>query len=291
MTCLFDYLNLIRIQQWYKNLVVFLALFFSGNLFNDELFFTTIIAFFSVSFISSAGYIINDIVDAKSDRLHPEKRHRPFASGRISLYQALFITSILLFSSVLLAILIHTLFLFVLGSIFGLMLLYTFFLKNIPLADILTVSSLFVLRAIAGAVAISVTISPWLVLVPFFLSLFLSIGKRHGEVGLLRENSVVVNEVLKAYTPRLTTSLMNGATTSLILSYALYITLGDHILLIYTLPVALFLVFRYYSLILSGSSIARYPEQVLKDGPMVLGIICFAVIIFLILYFPGGGYS
>ena len=177
-----DFLALIRVHQWYKNLVVFLAIFFSGNFFDTNLIYLTIVAFFSLSFVSSAGYIINDLVDLKKDLLNPEKRTRPLASGKVKKPTAIFISLLLLAVSIYMA---HTISIAVTYFIILLFIshqIYTFFLKNIIFADILSIATFFVIRAITGAFAIEVKVSPWLILCPFFLSLFLSIGKRQSEL-------------------------------------------------------------------------------------------------------------
>ena len=278
------YVQLLRVPQWYKNLVVFLAIFFSGNILNESLFFTTILAFFSLCFISSAGYIINDIIDRKSDQLHPENKHRPLAAGVISLPLALGMVVILLGIGGWLGATINLLFFYILIALFGVILLYTFLLKNIIIADVLTISLLFVLRALAGAIAIRVTISPWLVLVPFFLALFLAIGKRHSELLLLKEKASSTRKVLQEYTLPLTNSLMGISTSLLVISYALYSFLSPFNNLLYTLPFALYVIFRYYILITSGSLISRHPEKIVKDLPSVIGIFIWIISTILFIY-------
>lgn len=269
--------NLLRVRQWYKNLVVFLALFFSANLFDGGLLLTTILAFFSLCLISSAGYILNDIVDRYQDRLHPEKKGRPIAAGIISLQIAVLLALILFIVGNVIAFALGTSFLYLVLALFFISLLYTFVLKKIVFADILTIASLFVIRAVSGAVAIEVTISPWLVLCPFFLSLFLSVGKRHAELHLLQEKASAARKVLGEYNHELTDSLMVISTSLLIISYALYSFLSDYNYLLYTLPFALFVMFRFYYLINSGSAIARHAERVIKDWPMVVGIILWVL--------------
>ncbi len=279
-----NFLALIRIRQWYKNLVVFLAIIFSGNLFNLNLLFTTIIAFFSLALVSSSGYVINDLIDLKKDKLHPEKKNRPLAAGKIKKITAVIAGLVLVSGGVYLALTLKNLFIFFVLALFGLTLIYSMFLKKIVFADILTIATLFVLRAIAGAYVIKVKVSPWLILCPFFLSLFLSIGKRHSELHLLQEKAVETRKVLQEYNLSLTDSLMVISTTLLIISYALYSFLSEHPHLLYTLPFALFVIFRFYHLIKSGSIIARHPEKVIKDKSMIIGIIIWMIITVAIIY-------
>ncbi len=279
-----SYLQLLRVPQWYKNLVVFLAIFFSGNVLNFPLLSTTVLAFFSLCLISSAGYIINDIIDRKSDQLHPENKHRPLATGVISPALALVIVFILLGIGVWIGATISIPFLSLLAALFVLTLLYTFLLKKIIIADVLAISILFVLRALAGAVAIQVIISPWLVLVPFFLALFLAIGKRHSELLLLKEKAPSARKVLQEYTLSLTNSLMGISTSLLVISYALYSFLSPFNHLLYTLPFALYVIFRYYILITSGSIISRHPEKIVKDALFITGIVLWTISTAFIIY-------
>ncbi len=274
-------LTLLRPYQWYKNTVVFLAIFFSGNLFDFIQIKTVLVAFVSLALISSSGYIINDIFDRKKDRLHPEKRKRPIAAGIISVQQASITSSLVLIISLLLASLINLEFMLLASSVFLLTLIYTLFLKKIVIADVLTIAILFVIRAIAGAVAISVLISPWLILVPFFLSLFLSVGKRHGDLLLGVKKS---RKVLKDYTLEFTHSMMVLSTTLLIMSYALYSFLSNYNYLIYSLPFAIFLILRYYLLILQNSPISRHPEKVFQDKSLVIGLLVWLIITTLLIY-------
>ncbi len=281
----FAILDLIRIRQWYKNLVVFLALFFSANLFNFPYLHQTILAFFSLCFISSFGYIINDILDVKKDRLHPEKKYRPLAAEKITIPEAIIIALIMLTLSILLTIQLNSITIVLMLLICILNLFYSIILKHIMLADILTISTLFILRAIIGATAINVTISPWLILCPFFLSLFLSIGKRHSDLLLLKENASKTRNVLQEYTPTLTLSLMNISTSLLVTSYVLYSFLSPYNKLLYTFPFALFVIFRYYHLLHNGSIITRHPEQIIKDIPLCIGIVLWIILTFALIYF------
>ncbi len=281
-----DYVQLIRVRQWYKNWVIFLALFFVGQLFLFSDLMLTIAGFFALALVSSANYIINDLVDRDKDRHHPEKKNRPLAAGRVSTIEAIAICAVLLGGGAWLAWYLHPSFLIIVALLFALSQVYNFLLKEIIFADILTIASLFVLRAVAGAVLLQVKISPWLILCPFFLSLFLSVGKRHADVLLLQENAGQTRKVLVDYNHGITSALMIISTTLLIISYALYSFLSDHNNLLFTLPFALFVIFRYFSLVYRGSSIARHPEQAFFDLPIVVGALLWGLLTFVILYFP-----
>ena len=279
-----DYLNLIRIRQWYKNLVIFLALFFSGNLFSIELISISALGFLALGLVSSGNYILNDLADIKKDQNHPEKRYRPLAAGKTKPISAVFLALLLFLLGISLAVWLGNSFLIIVLIIIFLTQTYTFFLKRIVLADILTIASLFVLRAISGAQVINVKVSPWLILCPFFLSLFLSVGKRYADLSFLKTKAGYTRETLKTYSPELTNSLMLISTTLLIISYALYSFLSEHQNLLYSLPFALFVIFRYYYLISQGSLIARHPEQFIKDRNLIIGIVLWLIITMILVY-------
>ena len=268
-----------RAEQWYKNLVVFLALFFSGNLFNTIAWPKALQAFLSLCLLSSAGYIINDIVDASKDAVHPLKKYRPLAAGTVPTFPAGMLSLLLLLSSALLAWPLGISFRWLILGMFALALLYTFILKNILIADVLTIASLFVLRAVAGALAIEVRISPWLILCPFFVALFLALAKRYHDLQLLQEKASSTRSVLEHYTPEFTLSLMIISISLLTLSYALYTFLSEHNL-IYTLPFALFVFLRGYFWSIKENN---WPK-IWKDTPLLIGIILWMVVTGMIVY-------
>ncbi|HLC88747.1 MAG TPA: UbiA family prenyltransferase [Candidatus Nanoarchaeia archaeon] len=279
-----DYLNLARVRQWYKNLVIFLALFFSGNLFSVELIYFSALGFLALCLVSSGNYILNDLADIKKDQNHPEKKHRPLAAGKIKPISAVFLALLLFLLGLSLSVWLGNSFLILVMIIILLTQAYTFFLKKIVFADILAIATLFVLRAISGAQVINVNVSPWLILCPFFLSLFLSVGKRSADLSFLKTKAGYTRETLKTYTLELTNSLMLISTTLLIISYALYSFLSEHQNLLYSLPFALFVIFRYYYLISQGSLIARHPEQFIRDRSLIIGIMLWLIITTALVY-------
>src|SRR5574341_598268 len=166
------YVSLIRPKQWYKNLLVFLPLIFSGNIGNTAAIGQAVLAFVSFCALSSATYVINDYADRHKDRLHPEKWNRPIASGTVSGIEALTIVLILTTIGFGIGLLLPVKFIYAALGYFVLSQLYTAWLKHEAFADILTISVNFVIRSVAGAFAISVWVSPWLILGVFFLALF-----------------------------------------------------------------------------------------------------------------------
>ena len=284
MAKILSYIKLLRVRQWYKNLVVFLPIFFVGYLFRVDDLLLTLLGFVSLALISSSSYVINDLADLKADKTHPEKKTRPLAGGQISKLKAVFLAVFLLFVSLLLAQSLGEYFFYSLVALFILTQLYSFFLKKILFADILMIAVFFVIRAVSGAYVINVKVSPWLILCPFFLSLFLSVGKRYSDVKLLKEKAAQTRKVLKEYNLELTSSLMTISTTLLIISYALYCFQSLHQNLLYTLPFALFVIFRFFNLISRGSAAARHPEKVIKDVQIVIGIILWVAVAGVLIY-------
>jgi 4-hydroxybenzoate polyprenyltransferase len=279
-------IKLIRVKQWYKNLVVFLPIFFASELLNVNLLISILIGFVSLCLTSSAGYVINDFIDLKKDQLNPEKKNRPLASGKVSKTIAILLIALLLCSSLILSYYLGLYFFIAVLSMFVLGQIYSLWLKNVLFADIITIAILFVIRAVSGAFIINVSVSPWLILCPFFLSLFLSVGKRHSEVLLMKDKAGETRQVLKYYNAELTTPLMIISTTLLIISYALYSFLSEHNFLLITLPFALFVVFRFFYFINSNSEIARHPEKVVKDLPLMLGMLLWVIVAFFLIYLP-----
>ncbi len=279
-----DYLNLMRVRQWYKNLVIFLAIFFSGNLLQVEPIYLSILGFIALCLISSGNYIFNDLADLEKDIKHPEKKNRPLAAEKIEPTPAVILGLFLFLLGISLSVWLGKYFLATVIALIVLTKIYTYFLKKIVFADILTIATLFVLRAISGAQVINVKISPWLILCPFFLSLFLSIGKRYSDLDLLKNKASATRETLKDYNKELTNSLMIISTTLLIISYALYSFLSEHQNLLYTLPFALFVIFRYYYLIMQGSIIARQPEKVITDKSVIIGTLLWVIITAILIY-------
>lgn len=278
------YLRLVRPWQWYKNLLVFLALIYSGNLLNVSLWPAALVAFASFCFLSSASYVLNDIADRNRDRLNPENRKRPLASGEISMRAATVLFALLTFAGLGLALFLPSAALFASLGFFVLCQLYTIWLKHEVFADVLVIAINFVLRAVAGAFAIHVRVSPWLIGGVFFLALFLILGKRRSELVLLGKAANNVRSTLLGYTPEIVSRLNSVATTSLVLCYALFVFFGEHQGLFVTLPFALYAIFRYEGLVATGSMIARKPHLVVTDVRMLIAMLLWGILTLFVLY-------
>ena len=278
--------KLLRPTQWYKNLLVFLPIVFSGNLADMHLLLLTFVGFLGLCAVSSANYVVNDLIDIKSDRRHPEKRKRPLAAGKIKIWQAIVLAIILLFIAVGISAGLNINFFYAVAFLFGFSLLYSLLLKREPFLDIIAIGINFVVRAVAGVFIIGVETSPWLIACVFFLALFLVAGKRHADTAFLGKNAKKHRSTLKIYTPEITSALMIITTGLLVVSYSLYSFLSDNTsYLIFSLPFALYLVFRYFSLVYTGSPIARHPERVFLDLRMDIAMVLWAIVTFIILYF------
>jgi 4-hydroxybenzoate polyprenyltransferase len=277
-----------RPQQWYKNILIFLPIIFVKEIFNLNALSRVILGFIALCFISSTNYILNDIVDRKKDRLHPEKRNRPLAAGIISVSSALMLAIILFFVSIWISISLHYYFMITIISLFILTQIYSYVFKEEPFLDITLIGVNFILRAISGVFIIYpqqiVRISPWLVLCPFFLALFLAIGKRRANVMMLGKKAQLHKKILKFYNLAITNSLMIITTTALLICYALFSFNSEFPNLIYTLPFAVYIMFRYMYLVESGSEIARDASRLIKDIQIVIAGAILAAVLLGVIY-------
>lgn len=213
------YARALRVNQWTKNFVIFAAILFTGKLFHPALFWQSCIAFILFCLLSSASYVLNDIIDYQYDRKHPMKKYRPVASGAISIPQATFIVFFLTITTLLLTLLFSLNFFFLSLGFLLLHYLYSLYLKRFPVIDIFTISFSFVLRTLAGVVATGFHVPIWLLMTIFFISLFMATVKRHAE--LVTQGSST-RESLYRYKNHLLYFLSATFATMTIVSYALY---------------------------------------------------------------------
>jgi len=284
MTKIRNLLKLMRPHQWYKNLVIFLPFIFGGVLFDLTSFAKTLLGLMSLCFISSTNYIINDIIDRNRDKNHPEKRNRPIASKKIKVWEALIFALILLTISVTIAAYLNRYFLLSILAIFLLTQAYTFHLKKEIFVDIILIALNFVIRTVSGAFIVDVKISSWLILCPFFLSLFISVGKRESDLIFLGKKAKYHREVLNYYSTALTNTLMIITTTSLVIAYSLYSFLSVYKDLLLTLPIALYAIFRYLYLIYQGSIVTRHPEKFFKDKRLAVSTVLWVIAVIILIY-------
>lgn len=281
----------IRPQQWLKNFFIFAPLIFSENIFNLSMFLQVLLAFAVFCLLSGALYILNDLKDIEEDRLHPIKSKRPLASGELKKRQAIVAFVVLSFTSILLAEVVNMEFFWICMIYFILQVAYSFALKHVVILDVFIVASGFFLRVIAGAVAIKVQISPWLLICTTLLALFLALSKRRHEILLLDEEAMNHRPILKEYSPYLLDQMISVVTASTVIAYCLYTIAGETVekfgtnKLILTVPFVLYGIFRYLYLIHQRAEGGTPETLILKDRPLLLDIFLWIVSAALIIYF------
>ncbi len=274
--------KLLRPVHWAKNIIIFVPLIFSLNIFEWEYIWQTIVAFTSFSLIASTVYIINDYQDIERDRKHPKKKFRPLASGTISKPLAIITILVLASTSLGLGLLLPSKFLFVILAYFILNVGYSFGLKHIVIVDLLIVAACYVLRVYAGAKAIDVPTTSWLLFITFFLALFMITGKRHTELVTQGTNS---RPVLESYTSEFLSMIMGISATGVMVFYALYTTTKPF-LFTYSIIFIIFALFRILYWVLVKKS-GEEPEKWLLHDPWLLGnAVLWCLISTLALYFP-----
>lgn len=278
------YLKLMRPEQWYKNALVFLALFFSNNLLNKEMLSASILGFVSLSLVSSSYYIINDLRDAGLDRMHPHKKSRPLASGTANPGFAKILSMLLLLPGLALAYKLSPAFFLFPAALFASSTLYSLYLKKIAILDIHVVALNFLLRAISGAVLISVVISPWLVLSMFLVALFLAIGKRLADRKALGASAKKFG-IYSVYTEEFLRGALYILAAATIVSYGLYAFLAhENSYLVLTIPFVSFVCLRFVHFSLTGSARARSAHLLFLDRQILAALVLLALISFSVLY-------
>jgi 4-hydroxybenzoate polyprenyltransferase len=262
-----------RPRQWSKNLLVFAGLVFAAKLGDASRWVEALAAFAAYCAISSAAYLVNDVRDREDDRLHPVKRARPIARGELSSRAALGLATALAAVALALVAALGPVSVAFLLAFAALQAGYTLALKHIVLLDVLAIGALFVIRAAAGAAAVDVRISPWLLLCTALLALFLALAKRRGELVLVGARQAPGRPVLEGYSLELVDQLVAIVASSTVLAYSVYtLTARDSKALLATVPFVIFGVFRYL-LLVHRDDVGEEPEQVLlTDVPIILAV-------------------
>lgn len=273
-----------RPKQWYKNLVIFIGIVFSLNLLNFSLWINVFSTFIIFCLLSGSIYIINDYLDFEKDRNHPKKCKRPIASGKLNKSHALIFAIVTVVTAMLLAYTVNILLLTISMVFFGLLLVYSLYLKEIILVDVMIISTGFVIRAAAGCLAIGVYISSWLIICTFLLALFLAIVKRRTELILLKEKAGSHRKILEGYSQDMLDQMTNITTAALIMSYSLYTFFARNIYLMITIPLAFYGIFRYLYL-MHNKNLGGEPEMIFKDKGMLISMILWAALVIGVLYF------
>lgn len=283
------FLLAMRPKQWVKNGFVFAALISSVRFLDAWAIAKVLVAFVTFCALSSGIYLLNDIVDAQKDRLHPRKCVRPIASGHLRKGEAAAAAILLSLSALAVGFRLEPQLGFVLLAYFLLNLSYSFWLKKIVLLDILIIASGFVLRALAGAAAIPVYVSPWLLVVTGFLAIFLALTKRRAELLLLAKEAAASRPVLSEYSVTFLDQMIIITSTASLISYAIYTfnsTHSDKMML--TIPFVIYGIFRYLYLV-HQQGMGGSPEQLLlSDRPFQVNLILYVATVMTILaYFNG----
>ena len=277
-----SYIRVCRPKHWIKNGFVIAPLIFSLN-FNQESFVQCLVAVIAFCCASSFVYVLNDLVDRNRDRMHPEKRNRPIAAGAISITGAIFICGLLAAIITIICIRLGIQEIVVIVSYIILNLAYSFILKHIILLDVMAIALGFILRIVAGAFAVEVEVSHWMVLCTFFLSLFLGFSKRKKEIESLGKTEQ--RSVLKQYDESQLNLLISISVSLTIVTYSLY-TFDNKVVeqfgsgaLIYTVPIVVYGVLRYLVIVFQQNKGEDVAELVLKDIGIILTVIVFLVVI------------
>ncbi len=283
-------IKLARPGHWIKNSVVLAALFFAGVANNFQSVLLALAAAGVFCLLSSAIYTLNDIIDREQDRNHPLKKTRPLASGEISVARA----TIFFVSLVILGFLGAWLIgyhLFLISALFFLLnVLYSFWLKHVVILDVMAIALGFVFRAYAGAAAIEVPASKWMLINTLFLALFLGFGKRRHELMLMEENAAAHRKILDKYSPYLLDQLIGVVTATVVVAYMLYTfsaevseKLGTEYLYL-TVPLVVYGIFRYLYLIHKEDEGGSPTQVLISDRPLLINIILWLITVITILY-------
>ena len=288
---LFKFLRLIRVHQWVKNVFVFVPLLFSQHLFDGFFFLEALFAFFIFCLASSAIYVVNDIVDIDADRAHPVKKNRPLPSGQISIRAAIITASLLLVLVFWLMTYFNYKFILLVVGFVVLNVMYSFWLKNMVLLDVFSIAAGFSIRVLAGAFAIMVPISSWLILTTMFISLFLGVMKRRSELVLFTENSATQSrKVLGQYSLNFADQMATVASAGVIICYALYtvaprtVSAFNTERLIYTTPFVVFGIFRFMYLEYISGKGENTTRALATDLPMIINFLLYVLATVIVIY-------
>jgi 4-hydroxybenzoate polyprenyltransferase len=282
-------LRAMRPRQWTKNGFIFFGLIFDKQLFVLEPFLRTLAGFALFCLISSAVYLFNDIADVEADRIHPEKKFRPIASGALPVNVAITAALLLTVVALPLGYLLSPVFALILTVYLATNLLYSRWLKHVPILDVLIVSSGFVLRVAAGVALITVErFSPWLYMITILFSLYIGLGKRRAEMNLLEDEASAHRRVFEGYTIPLLDQYITIVSGMTIVAYSLYTfsapNLPENQAMMLTIPFVVYGIFRYLQLIQFGHVAGSPDEVALKDRPLQVTVLLWMLTVIAIFY-------
>ena len=286
-------LRLLRPRQWIKNLLLFAALVFARQLVVPRSVALASLAFVAFCLASSSVYVVNDLVDAERDREHPEKRNRPIASGAVAPGAAATLAALLTLTALGMAFAIGRGFGAAVVVYLGLSHFYSLAGKNVVVLDVLLVAAGFVIRAVAGALAIQVPYSDWFVLCTLFLAMFIAFSKRRAELVAIGGGAARSRPVLARYSERSLAAFTAASMAAAIISYSLYVQdvherAGDaQKLLPFSVPFVIFVIFRYHLLVESGGAGEKPEEAVFQDRALLASLAGFVAVALAAFYWGG----
>jgi 4-hydroxybenzoate polyprenyltransferase len=283
--------RLLRPRQWIKNGLLFAALVFARQLFVPRSAALACLAFLTFCLASSSVYLVNDLVDVERDRQHPEKRGRPIASGEVAPRTAALVAALLTAAALGAAGWIGRGFLAAVLVYLGTGHFYSFAGKNVVVLDVLLVAAGFVIRAIAGALAIQVPYSDWFVVCTLFLAMFIAFSKRRAELVAVGSGGARSRPVLALYSERSLAAFTAASMAAAVISYSLYVQdmheKAGHELLPFTVPFVIFVIFRYHLLVERGALGEKPEEAVLRDGALLASLGGFVAVALAAFYWRG----
>lgn len=284
----------LRPEQWTKNLFVFAGVLFGGRLLDLGSMGRASAAFAVFCALSGVVYVFNDIADRTADQRHPLKRRRPIASGRLSSRVAFTAATLLAVVALAAAMLLSPLFALIAAGYVALIVTYSLILKHLVIIDALAIAAGFVLRAVAGAVAVFVPISDWLLVCTTLFALFIVLSKRRHELTLLADGATTHRPILEEYSPHLLDQMIAVVTASTVVAYSVYATSVDTAgrlgttRLALTIPFVLYGIFRYLYLVHQKRAGGSPADLLLTDRPLLVCVALWGISVALILYSPLG---
>jgi 4-hydroxybenzoate polyprenyltransferase len=299
-------IKLLRPFQYYKNILIFLGIIFSKQIAETSYWIPLLMGFVALCATSSVNYVINDLRDAEKDKLHPEKKSRPIASGKVSKPLAIIIAILLAVIAITLivfmpiSLIVRVEFLLIASVIFVTSQLYSFYFKQIIFADISFIAINYVWRAVSGCIIVQATISPWLILLSFLFALLLALAKRKGDLLLMEGNEsegIKHRKVLQDYNLPLVNQGLSVLITTMLVSYSLFTFEGDSIVgetavnpvlnqyfALMTIPFVAFILLRYLFLLENGEKVSRRAELLFLDKQIMIAGFCAGLLLLISIY-------
>jgi 4-hydroxybenzoate polyprenyltransferase len=272
----------LRPWQWYKQLILYVAVIFSGSAVELDAWIQTTLGAILFSAVAGGTYILNDVRDRAEDRKHPRKQHRPIASGQVSFRAAMACVITLYVSAGVLSWRLDRFFFGLVALYVGQNILYNFGAKEYLFVDLFGIGAGFVIRAVAGVVLVSVELSPWILLCTFLTALMLGFSKRWGEYQDV-DNPAAVRSTLDDYSTQTLQFLIGSVATMLLMTYALYTFFAQDLAMMLTIPFAFYAVFRFVHLTFINNG-ASEPAALLLDQGLVTDFLLWGIVLIIVLY-------